>query len=122
MAGLARSINGMVLPFVPAVHRFRVSIPSMSLTSELRSTARALAHRPGLSSAIVISLALSIWMATSVFSVAYGVLARPLPYPDADRIVKLENAPVVFLPTVFGISRIVRESQVLSDERCAVLS
>ena len=39
---------------------------------------------------------------------SYGVLARPLPYGDADRIVALNNAPVVFQPPgqsgIFGIS------------------
>ena len=70
----------------------------MDLRSELRSAARALVRRPGLTGAIVVSLALSIWMATSVFSVAYGVLARPLPYADADRIVALSSAPVACRP------------------------
>jgi putative ABC transport system permease protein len=92
---------------------------SMDLKSELHSATRALARRPGLSAAVVLSLALSIWMATSVFSVAYGVLARPLPYADANRIVALHNAPVVFRPPgqegIFGISRLIRESDVLIE-------
>ncbi|HSA54163.1 MAG TPA: ABC transporter permease [Gemmatimonadaceae bacterium] len=91
----------------------------MDLPSELGYASRALVRRPGLSAAIVLSLALSIWMATSVFSVAYGVLARPLPYGDADRIVALNNAPVVFQPPgqsgIFGISRIIRESDMLVE-------
>lgn len=91
----------------------------MDLRSELRSAARALVRRPGLTGAIVVSLALSIWMATSVFSVAYGVLARPLPYADADRIVALSSAPVAFRPPgqagIFGISRIIRETDALIE-------
>lgn len=90
----------------------------MSLPSELRSAARALASRPSLAAAIATSLALSIWMATSVFSVAYGVLARPLPYPDAERIVSLENTVAMAPPGsqgAFAIPRIVRESNVLVE-------
>lgn len=87
----------------------------MDLPSELRSAARALVRRPGLSASIVVSLALSIWMATSVFSVAYGVLARPLPYSEPQRIVALKNAPVAFRPDGFGISRVVRETSVLAE-------
>jgi putative ABC transport system permease protein len=41
--------------------------------------------------AALVTLALGIGATTTVFSVVYGVLQRPLPYPDADRLVNLSE-------------------------------
>jgi hypothetical protein len=50
---------------------------------------RTLARSPAFTSAAVATFALGIGAATAIFSVAYGVAFRPLPYRDADRIVRL---------------------------------
>ncbi|HET7452452.1 MAG TPA: ABC transporter permease, partial [Thermoanaerobaculia bacterium] len=55
--------------------------------SDLRQAARALAARPGFWIAAVLSLAIGIGADTAIFSVVYGVLLRPLPFPAADRLV-----------------------------------
>lgn len=55
----------------------------------LRPICRRLARQPGYSFMYLASLALGIGAATAVFSVVYGVLLRPLPYADADRIVAI---------------------------------
>jgi len=58
-----------------------------SLRYELRQAVRALARRPALTSAAVLTLALGIGGATAIFSVADAVVLKPLPYVDPDRLV-----------------------------------
>jgi predicted permease len=47
---------------------------------------RSLRQRPAFASAAVLTLVASIGAATLVFSVLEGVILRPLPYPDSDRL------------------------------------
>ena len=58
-----------------------------SLLRDLRLAIRSLARNPGFTAVSVLTLALGIGATTAVFSVVYGVLFRPLPFPDADRFV-----------------------------------
>ena len=63
-----------------------------SLASELRRTVRRLLRHPAFTAAAVLTLALGIGATTAIFSVVYGVLIKPLPYPDADRLVSVRHA------------------------------
>lgn len=54
---------------------------------DLKHAARALRKNPVFAAAMVVTLALGVGASTAMFSVADAVLLRPLPYPDADRLV-----------------------------------
>ena len=59
------------------------------LVRDVRFGWRALLRAPGFLIVAVITLALGIGATTAMFSVVYGVLLRPLPYPDQDRLVEI---------------------------------
>jgi predicted permease len=56
---------------------------------DVRFACRLLLRQPAFSGVAILTLALGIAAATAVFSVVYGVLLRPLPYRDPDRLVML---------------------------------
>jgi predicted permease len=58
-----------------------------SLVRDLRYGLRTLLRNPVFTVVAVITLALGIGANTAIFSVVYGVILKPLPYKDADRIV-----------------------------------
>jgi putative ABC transport system permease protein len=57
-----------------------------SVVSDCRYGRRQLRKNPGATTVMVFTLALAIGATTAIFSVVYGVLLRPLPYRDANRI------------------------------------
>jgi len=63
------------------------------LRQDLRYTARTLARSPGFTLTAILVTALGIGANTAAFSVADFVFLRPLPYADADRLVKLWERP-----------------------------
>src|SRR5499427_2144966 len=62
------------------------------MVHDIRIALRSLPRMPGFSLAFILTLGLGIGANTAIFSVVNGVLLRPLPYPDADRIVHLRQA------------------------------
>jgi putative ABC transport system permease protein len=63
------------------------------LLRDVRHAARALARSRAFSAAATVTLALGIGATTAVFSVVYGVMLRPLPFPHADRLVQIVQEP-----------------------------
>jgi putative ABC transport system permease protein len=60
-----------------------------SLLSDCRYGLRQLRKNPGATAVMVFTLALAIGATTAIFSVVYGVLLRPLPYTDSNRIMAI---------------------------------
>ena len=58
---------------------------------DTRRAIRALGKHPGFATAALLTLGLGIGANTAIFSIAYGVLLRPLPFPDPARLVQLSE-------------------------------
>ncbi len=80
--------------------------------AEIRRSARALRQRPALTLGVVLTLAIGIGATTAIFSVIYGVLLRPLPFPHPDRLVAVWETK-----SAAGLSRMVAAPPNLDDWR-----
>src|SRR4051812_472913 len=59
---------------------------------DIRYAVRLLAKQPAFSAVAALTLALGIGANTAIFSVIEGTLLRPLPFPNADRLVRIYEA------------------------------
>src|SRR5690554_4553068 len=63
-----------------------------TLIADLRYAIRKLAGAPGFTFAALLTLALGIGANSAIFSVVYGVLFRPLPFPDSQQLVRVSSS------------------------------
>ena len=75
-------------------YRDRRGLPAFeSLVRDVRYGVRTLIKSPGFAIAGIVILGLGIGVNTAIFTVVNAVVLRPLPFADADRIVRLWHTP-----------------------------
>ncbi len=62
-----------------------------AILRDVRHAMRALAKNPGYALVFIVTLGLGIGANTAMFSAVNGVLLRPLPHEDGDRLVYLRH-------------------------------
>ena len=69
-----------------------VTMMMSDILNDVRFAIRALLHAKGFTAVVVLTLALGIGANTAIFSVFRGVLLKPLPHRDGDRLVYLRHS------------------------------
>src|SRR5215471_21493433 len=66
----------------------------MSVSNDLRQSLRVFRSNPSFSILTILMLALGIGSCTAIFTVVNAVLLKPLPYPEPNRLVQLQEISV----------------------------
>ncbi len=67
-----------------------------TLVSEARLALRSLLRQPGFLAVAVLTLALGVGSVSAIYSVVNGVLLQPLPYPESERIIRINRVQPPF--------------------------
>jgi len=63
-----------------------------SIGQDIRFALRVMRKAPGVTAVVLATLAIGIGSTSAIFSLVYGVMLRPFPYEQPNRIVKLNAA------------------------------
>src|SRR3954471_13261530 len=88
---------------IPDRHRFRAGASRnrgpMAIWSEIPRVCRRLLRAPVFTLVTMLTLAVGIGANTAIFSIVYGVLLKPLPFAEPDRLVGVwHSAPGMGIP------------------------
>jgi putative ABC transport system permease protein len=84
--------TGGITQAVEAVHDQRGLPWVESIAADIKYAFRSLSHSRAFTAVVIITLALGIGANTAIFSVVRGVLLKPLPHRDGDRLVYLRQS------------------------------
>jgi putative ABC transport system permease protein len=87
------------------------------MVSDLRQAIRALLRRPAFAGTVVLTLALTVGANVAIFAAIYALILRPLPFPDADRLIAIEVEGGGGIGKLAGreVRDIARDSQTIAD-------
>ncbi len=85
-----------------------------TLLRDVRLAVRSLGRQRGFTLAALTTLALGIGANAAMFSIVYGLVLRPLPYPDSDAIVRVGQLPAGMSRSTLALNNY--SMQLLLDE------
>src|ERR1700686_5494146 len=74
----------------------------LDLYQDFQYAVRTLRQRPGFAAVALLTLALGVGATTVMFTLINGVLLKPLPYPQAERLVAVHGQSDTWNTTIYG--------------------